>query len=89
MGQDITIAPGASTTLNPSVTGNIVTYQWKPSTGLNDPTIKNPVASPSVTTVYTLDVTDDNNCETSGNIKVTVSGAINKNFGTQCFFAKW
>ena len=72
MGPEITIAPGESTKLNPSVTGNIVTYLWKPSTGLSDPTIKDPVASPSVTTVYTLDITDENNCEASGNIKITV-----------------
>jgi gliding motility-associated-like protein len=78
MGQDITIASGSSATLNPSVTGNIVTYQWKPSTGLSDATIKNPVASPSVTTVYTLDVVDDNKCEASGSIKVSVSEVISK-----------
>jgi gliding motility-associated-like protein len=74
MGQDTTITPGTSTTLNISVTGNIVTYQWKPTTGLNDPNIKDPVASPSVTTVYTLDITDDKNCEASGSMKITVSG---------------
>lgn len=28
------------------------TYQWTPSTGLSDPNIANPVASPSVTTTY-------------------------------------
>jgi gliding motility-associated-like protein len=74
MGPDLTIANGANTTLNVSVTGNIVSYQWKPSTGLNNATIKDPVASPSSTTTYTLVVTDDNNCETSGSTKVTVSG---------------
>ncbi len=74
MGPDTTIAAGASTTLNVIVTGNIVTYQWTPTSGLSDPTIKDPVASPSSTTVYTLDVTDDNNCETSGTIKITVAG---------------
>ncbi|HEY2348872.1 MAG TPA: gliding motility-associated C-terminal domain-containing protein, partial [Puia sp.] len=78
MGPDVTIAPGASTTLNVSVTGNIVYYLWKPSTGLDDPTIKNPVASPSVTTVYTLDIKDDHNCEDSGSMKVTVSGGSSK-----------
>lgn len=78
MGPDLTIAPGASITLNVSVTGNIVSYQWKPSTGLNDPTIKDPVASPSSTTVYTLDIMDDNKCETSGSIKITVSGGTSK-----------
>lgn len=78
MGPDATIAPGASTTLDVSVTGNIVIYQWKPSTGLNDPTIKDPVASPSVTTVYTLNITDDKNCEASGSMTVTVSGGTSK-----------
>jgi gliding motility-associated-like protein len=78
MGQDVTIAVGASTTLNVSVTGNIVSYQWKPSTGLNNATIEDPVASPSATTVYTLDVIDDNTCEASGSIKITVSGGTTK-----------
>jgi gliding motility-associated-like protein len=74
MGPDIAIAAGGSAEMNVSATGNIVSYQWNPSTGLNDATIKNPVASPSSTTTYTLVVIDDNNCEASGNITVTVSG---------------
>ena len=74
MGPDVTIAEGASTTLNVSVTGNIVSYQWKPSTALNNATIKDPVASPTSTTTYTLVVIDDNNCEASGSMTVTVSG---------------
>jgi gliding motility-associated-like protein len=74
MGPDITIANGASTSLNVSVSGNIVSYQWTPSTGLNNTTIKDPVASPTTTTTYTLLVIDDNNCEASGSMKVTVSG---------------
>jgi gliding motility-associated-like protein len=78
MGPDLTIAAGASTTLNVSVTGNIVSYQWKPSIGLNNATIKDPVASPSSTTVYTLVVTDDNKCETSDSIKITVAGGTSK-----------
>ncbi len=78
MGPDTTIAPGTNTILNVSVTGNIAAYQWNPSTGLNDATIKNPVASPSVTTVYTLNITDDKGCEASGSMKVTVSGGTSK-----------
>jgi gliding motility-associated-like protein len=74
MGPDVTITDGASTTLNVSVTGNIASYLWKPSSGLNNPAIEDPVASPSTNTVYTLLVTDDNNCETSGSVTVTVSG---------------
>ncbi len=78
MGPDLTIAAGASTTLNVMVTGNIVSYQWMPSTGLNSATIKDPVASPSSTTVYTLNIIDDNKCEDSGSIRITVSGGTTK-----------
>ncbi|MFA5475495.1 MAG: C25 family cysteine peptidase [Bacteroidales bacterium] len=34
------------------------TYLWTPPTGLNDPTIANPIASPTETTVYTVEVSD-------------------------------
>ncbi|MBI4945833.1 MAG: gliding motility-associated C-terminal domain-containing protein [Bacteroidetes bacterium] len=46
------------------------TYQWFPSTGLSDPTLSNPVASPIQTTTYCVTVTDaitgcsDNDCIT-------------------------
>ncbi|MBI4945836.1 MAG: gliding motility-associated C-terminal domain-containing protein [Bacteroidetes bacterium] len=45
-------------------------YQWSPSTGLNDPSISNPIASPIQTTTYCVTVTDtatgcsDNDCVT-------------------------
>ncbi len=34
------------------------TYLWVPSTGLNNPNIANPIASPTATTVYTVEVND-------------------------------
>ena len=34
------------------------TYLWTPPTGLNDPTIANPIATPAATTVYTVEVSD-------------------------------
>ncbi len=78
MGPDVTITPGASTPLVVTVTGNISSYQWEPVTGLDNATIKNPVASPPATTVYTLVVTDENQCEDSGSIRVTVAGVSSK-----------
>lgn len=33
-------------------------YQWYPETGLNDPTLRNPEASPEATTDYTVIITD-------------------------------
>jgi hypothetical protein len=36
----------------------IYTYLWTPSTGLNNPNIANPIASPAETTTYTVEVSD-------------------------------
>ncbi|MCB0819828.1 MAG: hypothetical protein KDC13_04335, partial [Bacteroidetes bacterium] len=48
-------------------------YSWSPATGLNDPTASNPIAIPSVTTNYTVTVTDlDNNCSATDDVLVTV-----------------
>lgn len=46
-----TICPGGSTTLNATGADD---YSWSPSTGLNNATIASPIASPSVTTTYTV-----------------------------------
>jgi len=41
---------------------SISSYSWNPSTGLNNASIANPVASPAATTTYTCTVTDNNGC---------------------------
>jgi gliding motility-associated-like protein len=46
------------------------TYIWSPSEGLSCNDCPSPIASPSVTTTYTVTVTDDNGC--SGQATVTV-----------------
>lgn len=50
-------------------------YQWSPAIGLTDATISNPVASPNLTTSYSLTVTDINGCVSnpSASISVTVN----------------
>ncbi|MFT3911585.1 MAG: T9SS type A sorting domain-containing protein [Ferruginibacter sp.] len=48
-------------------------YSWSPSTGLNDASIANPIAAPSVTTTYTLTTTDANDlCASSATITIDV-----------------
>lgn len=54
-GPDATICPGESTQLSGS--GGVI-FSWSPTVGLSNPGIPNPIASPSVTTTYTLTVTD-------------------------------
>ena len=58
--------------LNPSINGNIISYQWSPSNGLNNSSIANPIASPQTTTNYQLSVVADNGCKTSSSINIIV-----------------
>ena len=48
------------------------TYSWSPAVGLNNPSIYNPVASPLVTTIYTVTVTDSKGCTRSLSITIKV-----------------
>ena len=54
------ICEGGSTMIQANAgggTGNF-TFSWTPTTGLSDPTVSNPVASPAQTTTYTCTVSD-------------------------------
>jgi hypothetical protein len=53
-----------------------VTYSWQPSIGLSDSTIANPIASPLVTTTYTLTQTQCDVVSTA-NVTVTVRNDCN------------
>src|SRR5690606_24743936 len=48
-------------------------YTWTPVTGLNNPAISNPIASPIVSTTYTVIGKDENGCTDSASITVNVN----------------
>lgn len=48
------------------------TYQWLPTTGLSNPNIANPVASPGSSTLYTVIVTSAQGCTASDAVQVSV-----------------
>lgn len=50
-------------------------YSWTPPTGLDDPNISDPVASPSTTTTYTVTV-QDGNCTYSELVTITVFDGV-------------
>ncbi|OWY21034.1 hypothetical protein C7N43_00940, partial [Sphingobacteriales bacterium UPWRP_1] len=50
----------------------VTTYSWSPTTGLSNPNISNPTASPSVTTTYTLTATQ-NGCSATDQVVVTLT----------------
>ncbi|HRH39562.1 MAG TPA: hypothetical protein PK760_14530, partial [Flavobacteriales bacterium] len=74
---NVTICEGSSQQLTGAANGGQgpYSYQWTPATGLSDPNIANPVASPTSTTVYTLTITDSNNCTDTDQITVNVTTA--------------
>ncbi len=53
--QDTAICQGNSIQLS---VGSGDTFSWSPTTGLSDPTIANPIATPQVTTTYVATITD-------------------------------
>lgn len=77
-GNDISICYGASTQLN--ATGGD-TYSWDPSTSLNNPSIYNPVASPTATITYTVQVSNSFGCSSTDQIIVSVYPQLNVNAG--------
>lgn len=73
-GSDTEICAGESTRLNGigiSYIGDI-TFKWTPETGLSDPTIADPIATPTETTTYTLLITDGYGCSIADQVTVTV-----------------
>lgn len=69
-GNNQTICNGGNVQLSASG-GNA--YSWFPSSGLSNPTIANPTASPTATTVYYVVVTDGNGCTNIDSVTVTIS----------------
>jgi gliding motility-associated-like protein len=69
-GEDVSICIGDSINLN--ATGGIV-YAWFPPSGLNDTTIHNPWAGPSLETVYHVIVSDSIGCRNSDSLMVSVN----------------
>jgi hypothetical protein len=67
------ICAGESSLLQAMVSGGTGTYSciWSPAASLNDPTAMNPVATPDVTTTYTVTINDGANIVTD-QVTVTV-----------------
>jgi len=63
---------GKSVLLYPKVTGKIAIYKWTPATGLSDPNIQFPRATPATTTTYTLTVATSTGCTTQSSETIYV-----------------
>ena len=68
-----------------TIAGNL--YSWSPSIGLSDPSVSDPLANPSINTLYTLTVTNSAGCSSVGTVNVFIDTAppiigITNNSGT-------
>lgn len=84
-GPDVTICFGFNVTLNASGGSS---YSWSPSSGLSNPNISNPVASPSLTTSYAVMVSNGI-CSSADQMDVTVNptpvATISAQTNVNCF----
>ncbi|MEM9849914.1 MAG: gliding motility-associated C-terminal domain-containing protein, partial [Bacteroidota bacterium] len=51
------------------------TYRWSPATGLSDPNIRNPIAMPTETTTYTVEISQGT-CRSTKSVTVVVNQRI-------------
>ncbi|MDF3079192.1 MAG: hypothetical protein K0S09_3081 [Sphingobacteriaceae bacterium] len=58
--------------LNPTASGNNLSYKWTPSTGLDKDDVRNPVASPKDDITYTLTITSSDGCTASDDLFIKV-----------------
>jgi len=73
-GADVAICINDTVPLGGAPTGPVgATYSWSPAGTLNDPSLANPLANPTVTTQYFVTVTDANTCVNIDSITITVN----------------
>ena len=72
-GNDTTLCAGSTVVLGSTESTPNRSYQWSPTTGLDDATQRNPLASPTETTTYILRVFDNaTECEAFDSVTVVV-----------------
>ena len=77
---DTTICPDAPAFLRAS---GATTYTWAPATGLSSTTIASPIARPTQTPTYTVDMTNEFGCSTRRNVTVTTDASFRPDFTVQ------
>jgi gliding motility-associated-like protein len=71
-GEDFTILLSGEKQIKANASGNQIKYKWSPALGLSNDSIPNPIASPTVTTKYTLTATSKDGCIVADEVIVNV-----------------
>lgn len=88
-GTDTTVCKGSSTVIGGAPTGTGSTgpysYNWVPSVGLNSAITANPIARPSLNTVYTVTVADINGCKDTSSVELNIPvTSVSPSFSAFC-----
>lgn len=78
-GSDASVCKGSSIKLQATGSG---TFLWSPANLLSNPAISDPVATPAVTTVFTVTLTDQWNCRNTDQVTIEVREKPVANAGT-------
>ncbi|PWT98041.1 MAG: hypothetical protein C5B52_12765 [Bacteroidetes bacterium] len=70
--QDATIPVGGSIPMPVTYSSGVTNFTWSPSTGLSCTDCPNPIASPTLTTKYTINIIDSNSCAAVGSLTINV-----------------
>jgi gliding motility-associated-like protein len=71
-GRDTVLFAGYSTTLKATYSPEVTRYEWKPVAGLSCSDCPNPVATPKMTTSYTVKVLNNGGCTSSDAVNVFI-----------------
>ncbi|MCX6199132.1 MAG: Ig-like domain-containing protein [Bacteroidetes bacterium] len=66
------ILGGNPTAVSAGQGNGIFSYNWSPGVGLSSTTASNPKATTTVTTTYTVTISDENGCSASDGIQITI-----------------
>jgi len=69
---NVTINVGSSYRMSPTVSTNILSYNWTPSNTLSCANCLMPIATPTITTRYALTATNDGGCAKTDSIRIQV-----------------
>ncbi len=70
---NIVVCSGGSITINSLTSPDVVSYQWSPTTGLNNPLSANPTITPTASGTYTVTVTNIYGCTDAASVSIGVS----------------
>ncbi|QQS27569.1 MAG: gliding motility-associated C-terminal domain-containing protein [Sphingobacteriales bacterium] len=70
---NIVVCSGGSITINSITSPDVISYQWSPTTGLNNPLIANPTITPTSSGTYSVTVTNIYGCTDAASVSVGVS----------------